>query len=203
MTPKVFFSKETPPRESPHLLSLLHEALSLLFPTAVFFDWPETTPRSPPSLFLRDGENILWAEFVFAPFSRNEISDYLQKARQIQSTAPSGISGILFAPDFEAGVQELLEFIRIPVRLFRYQEGIPLGPLGRSFQETVLWFQEVTASASDKIILPVSSAEENFLPEIPAEALPPSSSRLSREELREFIQLELDVAVQESSDRHK
>lgn len=196
MASKVFFSKGKSPGGSPQWPALLREALSFLFPTAVSFEWPDTNLKSPPSFFLRDGEKILWVEFVSLPFSRNEIPGYLQKAKQIQSAAGSGISGILFAPDFEAGVRELLEFIRIPVRLFRCQEAIPLGPLGRSSQETVLWFQEIMPSPSHPTVLPLPFPQPDSLLETPPEIHLQSSNRLSREELREFIQLELDVAAQ-------
>jgi len=132
-------------------------------------------PNTPDTLFLQKKGDLLWVEVLKASFSRHEISDYLTKASRIQSRFPSGISGILIAPDFEAGVQELMELVKFPVRLFKYrEENSPPG-------ESVGWLEEITLHGK------------------PAESTPPEEplslcNRLNREELREFIQLEIDVA---------
>ena len=147
------------------------------------------------SFLLREGENIFWVELISIHFSRREISDYLDKARQIQSAFPSGVLGILAAPDFEPGIREQLDLLRIPVRLFRYQEGMPLGVSVRAAHESVLWLEEVTVSRSDRIPPPCFSVNADPAADIPLEEnLTSSWNRLSREELREFIQLELEVA---------
>ncbi len=186
MTEKIFLSK-APSVQGP--LSLFREALGLLFPSAVFIE--DTQKDFPHSFFLRDGENIFWAHCIFISFSKNEISGYLEKAKQVQSgISPEKLTALLFAPDFEAGVREILEFLRIPIRFFRYQEGVPLERAGRSSQEPILWLQEMaTPNVSPSPLL-----EKNFPEKTSIEAPLLSSNRLSREELREFIQLELDAA---------
>lgn len=195
MSPRIFFSKGSIHRQSSNFPLCFREAIVLLFPTAVPFDWPDRALGPPSSFFLREGENILWVELVSSPFTRNDISDYLAKARQIQSACPSAITGILAAPKFEAGIIELLEFIRIPIRLLRYQEAFPLGSSGRSNQETALWLEEITTDRpSDKIQGLPMPFKEDSVENVSTEPPGTSWNRLSREELREFIQLELDVA---------
>ena len=197
MNPRVYYSRRSSHCRSAQWASFFREAVRLLFPAARLFDALNASLGSDHSFFLREGENIYWVEVVSVPFSRNEISDYLTKARQIQSSVPSGLSGILAAPHFEAGVQELLELIRIPVRLFRYQETFPLtSPFGPSVNESALWIEELTPSASEKSHTPASASVEDSAHVHPSEGTPSKWNRLSREELREFIQLELELASQ-------
>lgn len=195
MIPRIFFSDTSPSGNSTNLVPLLREAMGFLFPNAVPFDWPDGSLKSDHSLFFRNTEGIVWLEFVTVPFSRNEITNYLAKARQIQSLCSSGIAGVLAAPDFEAGVRELLELIRIPTRFLHYQEIAPLGRLGRSPHESALWIQELTTSHSPESAAALPTLQnENPQVDVLPPSLRPSWNRLSREELREFIQLELDLA---------
>lgn len=157
----------------------MREALALLFPNAVPADAPSENLKTAHSFFLRDGETLFWVELAAARFSREGISDYLSKVHQIEAASASRVCGILGAPDFEPGVQELLELIRIPVRLFHYREAI-------------LWIEELTSRS-------VMERNPPFPPLHPGVAVRPPAAyrtrawnRLSREELREFVQLELD-----------
>ena len=126
--------------------------------------------NTPSSIFFEQGETLLWIEVVRVPFSRSEISDFLTKTRQIQSRFSRPLSGILVAPDFETGIQELMELVKIPIRLFKYREEASLEG----------WLEEIT----------VSHNRERQQSEDP----PTPHNRLNREELREFIQLEIDDA---------
>lgn len=128
--------------------------------------------RIPESLFYRQGDQLLWVEWMASPFSRQGISDYLDKARQVQARFPAGLSAVIVAPEFEEDIRELLALVRIPIRLFKYQETF-------SASQSAWWLEEV--HTPKKPVEPV-----------PEEA-PPISSRLSREELREFVQLEIDM----------
>ena len=195
MTSRVFFSKSSEPQfPSSNLPTLFRESIALLFPNAVSFDWPDGSLVSPRTIFLRENENIFWVEFTPIPFTRNEISGYLAKARQIQSTISSGISGVLVAPEFETGVRELLELIRIPMRFLRYREAFSLGLLGRHTHESVLCLEEIVGSDPGKGSLPAGLPQKKILSEPFSVGAGSLRNRLSREELREFIQLELDLA---------
>lgn len=141
----------------------VRDTIGKMFPRAVIFEGVPGELKSPYSLFFRDGETLIWAEVKLEPFRKDQISDYLFKAQKIQTFSRSEIQGILVAPQFEAGVHELLHLIRFPVRIFRYRGALSLAENGDRY------------GAPEKIIH--------------------ASNRLSREELREFIQLELEVAV--------
>ena len=190
MTARVFYSKGSLHHKPASLLPLFREAVALLLPNTISIDWPDASLKSPQSFLLREGENVFWVEVTSSLFTRNEITDYLDRARKIQSVTPLNLCGILAAPDFETGIRELLELIRIPVRLFRYREAVPLG-VPPSFQEPVLCIEEISVFSEKPSVYPPQA-------EIPIEPLSvgPGSprSRLGREELREFIQLELDMA---------
>ena len=195
MTRRIFLAKDLSPYPSPTLSLLFREAIAFLFPNAVSTDGLGREFSTPHCFCLREGEDFLWFQLALVPFSRSEISDYLAKARQIQMSFPSGIYGILAAPDFEAGVQELLEFVRIPIRLFRYREVISLEigePSRSSIHESVLWIEELTPSSS-KISLPFPPRMDKTTDTLLEES-PSSYNRLNREELGEFIQFELDDA---------
>ena len=124
----------------------------------------------PKSIFLQQEDHLLWIEVVKVSFSRREISDFLSKAGQIQSRYTQPIFGILVAPDFETGVQELMGLVKIPIRLFKYREESSLEG----------WLEEITIS--------------HKVEEPPPEDPPTPHNRLNREELREFIQFEIDDA---------
>ncbi len=128
---------------------------------------------APEPLFFRQGEHLIWVERVGGLFSRQAISDYLAKTRQVQARFPQNLSAVIVAPDFEEGVRELLALVRIPIRFFQYsQKDSPSLKSG--------WLEEVVLR--EKAV------------ELAREELPLLSNRLSREELREFIQLEIDLA---------
>ena len=107
-------------------------------------------------------------------FSREKIPEFLTKAERIQAETPSKLAGIVIAPEFEPGIDGLLKLLHLPLRFFSYQE-----------------WQDAPVRKSFAYVLP---------PEEPAclspgpEVSSHSTHRLSREELREFIQLELDMA---------
>jgi len=195
MKPRIFFSVDSRGQLTGNFQFLLREAVALLFPRAIPFDWPDRGLGPPSSFFLREGDSIFWVEAASGPFTRNHISDYLGKARQIQSVFPLPVTGVLVAPQFEAGIEELLELIRIPIRLFRCQEVFPLAQAGHLEQESALCLEELTPRPSSaRISVAEPTAGENHAAEIPAMNSSTSWNRLSREELREFIQFELDVA---------
>ena len=100
------------------------------------------------------------------------------------------------APDFESGSRELLELIEFPIRCFRYREAVPLGPAPAGFPRgPVLWIESVSALTAPIQNIP----EEKPLPEFPSVETVSSCHRLNREELREFIQLELDALSNNSA----
>lgn len=200
MKPRIFFTGDFRGRLTGNFQFLLREAVSLLFPKAIPFDWPDRGLGPPSSFFLREGDSIFWVEAASGPFTRNHISDYLGKARQIQSVSPLSVTGVLVAPQFEAGIEELLELIRIPIRLFRCQEVFSLARSGSLEQESALCLEELTPRPSSARISVVEpTVNENRPAEIPAMGSSSLWNRLSREELREFIQFELDVANQPSN----
>ena len=197
-TPGVFLTQNPLPQPSADLISLCREALTLLFPNTQPVKGPAERLTSPSCYFLREGGKIHWVEIISTPFSRVEICDYLAKARQVRTLFPSGISGILAAPEFEPGVRELLELIEFPIQCLRYREALPLGlrePSQNFLRGPLLWIEPVhtyPSQAPRLAIEPPYAGEEKIVP------LPESESvalcqRLSREELREFIQLELDA----------
>lgn len=154
------------PSEDPSVL--VRDFIRGLLPKASFLECPDPALRTPHSFFLREGESLFWAEVAQHPFTREEIPDYLAKARQIQTVFPAGVTGILIAPQFEKGVAELFEWMRLTVRLFCYEAG--------------------------------KTPEIQTCPGTSPEPPPPTWNRLTREELREFIQIELDLL---SHDFHK
>lgn len=107
----------------PNLLRLCRETLLSVLRDAVPAEEGPPDLTTPACYFLRQGKELLWVEIVTFPFSRQEISDYLAKALQIHSRLPLiPMSGVLMAPEFEEGVWRLLQFVRIPIRIFRYRE---------------------------------------------------------------------------------
>ena len=128
--------------------------------------------RIPESLFYRQGDQLFWVESTASPFTRQEISDYLSKARQVQARFPVGLSAVIVSPEFEEGIRELLALLRIPIRLFKYRET-------HSSSQAAWWLEEVLLEKKQTEPTP--------------EEVPPVFNRLSREELREFVQLEIDM----------
>ena len=186
--------------------SVLHcrEALSFLFPKASLMTGPCEKWVTPSCYFLRDAEASLWIEMMTSVFTRQEICDYLAKARKIQPLFASEITGVLVAPDFEPGSRELLELIEFPIRCFRYQEAVPLRPQASKGLPCgpVLWIESVpvfSASVQNAPEKPARSFEEEPSPEFPAAEAVSVCHRLNREELREFIQLELDALSNNSA----
>lgn len=194
MTLPVFLSNSSNQLSPANASSLFRQAVSLIFPSALpFAGSPDPLTPSAYSFFLREKEKMIWVEVATVPFTGREVSDYLAKARQIESTCSSEILGILFAPGFEKGIPETMEMIRIPLRLFRYHTGIPLDACARTNQESALWIEELTPSFRPRPApSPLSSLPP--IPRIlPPETAPSSRNRLTREELRDFIQLELEM----------
>ena len=144
------------------LRKLFHDAAANLFPGARPLDVSDKHLNFDTGFFLKEGENVIWAEIVPGHFSSREITGYLSKARSLETIFPGGIKAVLLAADFEKGVQELLALLRFPVRFLRYELGATLT--------------DVTPPARLEAALP-----------------PGARNRLSREELREFIQLEIDL----------
>ena len=194
MTVSRFYYSTGRPKDPGRYLSFVREALFLFFPLAVPHEVLKADFKSDGTFFLKEGKKIYWIEIVPAPFTRNEITDYLARARQTQSLFPTGLAGVLAAPEFESGVKELLEFIRIPMRLFRCQEGLPLRPSFSCAPESVLCLQEITAPPPDTAGARLPFMEEVPGPEREGEGMTAAQNRLSREELKEFIQLELEMA---------
>ena len=167
-------------------LQLIREGILRLFPGA-----PAQTPPGPEAdslqtFFFREGGNLFWTEIVLAPFVREEIPNYLAQASRLERLYSNGIQGILVASEFGAGIPELMEFIRIPVRLFQYHTGLDQ-------KDSLLWLEEKTVSRPALAPLPgIQTVPPEVREEKPAAEL--SWNRLNREELREFIQLDLDAA---------
>lgn len=193
--PRFYYSSSWRHQDNHQFNALVREALRHFLPKAAVCEALEEDLKSERSLFMREGKNIYWIEISPLPFTRAEITDYLSRARRIQILFPAALSGVLVAPEFETGVRELLEFIRIPVRLFRCQEALPLEASLSPSLESILCLQEINPSAAPRA--------ESFYPPLaneppcsePAvEEITISQHRLNREELKEFIQLELDVA---------
>ena len=193
---KIFLTKSQRPYRFSEGVLLCREALAHLFPGAHPLTGPCEKLASPSSYFLRDGQESLWVEIVPTPFTRVEICDYLARARQVQPLFPSGITGILVAPEFEPGARELLELIEFPIRCLRYQEATPLGPreeIQDLLRGPLLWIESVLAFSSGpgKPVSESPALREEPLTPPPETSVP--CQRLNREELREFIQLELDA----------
>ena len=159
MNPRIFLSKFPSSKEFQRVFLLLREALWRLFPQASPMPGAEEQMGNPYSFFLREGESLFWVEVVFNPLSREGLTHYLTQAKQVQTLFPAAkICGIFAAPDFEPEVPQLLEWILIPIRLFRYREVVSLE---NSHPETAFWIEEVCPSASKRTALPesVPSAE--------------------------------------------
>jgi hypothetical protein len=143
----------------PDLPSIFRERVAPFFPNATPAEAPVADLEAPSSFFLREDGNLLWIEMAVTVFGRNELPVYLEKLQKIQAAFPSSFWAVLAAPGFETGVEDILELVRVPVRIFRYRE------------------------KEEKVTI------------LPPTAAPPTSwQRLTREELREFIQLDLDLA---------
>lgn len=183
---KIFVTESGKGADAASTLQLIREGVLRLFPGVLAKTPVQPEGGSSQTFFLRDGGNLLWAEIVLAPFVREEIPNYLAKASRLERLFSNGIQGILAAPEFEAGIPELMEFIRIPVRLFRYHVGLDQ-------KDSLLCLEEKTVSRPASAPTPGDPAIPTELREVrPAAEL--SWNRLNREELREFIQLDLDAA---------
>lgn len=192
--PKIFFCRNLPIRESTELAPFIQEAFLLLFPNAIRYRWPDTGLESSTCFFLREADRLFWVEVATAPFSKGDITDYLAKACKIQSSSPSEVCGLLAAPDFEGGVRELLELVRMPVRFFSYHKAVPLGPLREPIPSPVLWIREMTTCPPSPVSPPAGPASSSRMEDSSVDLPVASWSRLNREELKEFIQFELDAA---------
>lgn len=172
-------------------LPLFRQAVSGLFPRAVFVDWPDPRLGSARSFLLREGEQILWIDWAQVSFSRDQIPDYLARTQEINLIFRSPLQGVLIAPDFEAGVPEMLGLIRMPIRLFRFREGRPLDA-----DRPAVQFEEIDSAPREGTPRPLLRRTERSGAKMSSSGGPPAPwHRLSREELREFIQLELDFAL--------
>lgn len=174
-------------------LPSFRQAVSGLFPRAVFVDWPDPRFASSHSFLLREGEQILWIDWVQSSFSRDQIPDYLARTREINLIFRSPLQGVLIAPNFEAGVPEMLGLIRMPVRLFRFREDRSLKA-----DRPAMWFEEIDSTPRERTPRPSLRRTEHPGVKMSSSGGSPSPApwhRLSREELREFIQLELDFAL--------
>ena len=192
--PRIFFSRSDSNCKFPGALAYFQEAALRLFPDARPAEFPDPSLKSSHSFVFRQGENLFWFEVASETFTRDEIPDFLGKARRLEAAFPGKADVLLAAPRYEEGVRELLGFVRVPIQIFRFG-------FGESDSETALWLEELTPASS----LPPSSFRRPHPDgEIPPAISPEPSgasvaqelswSRLSREELREFIQLEIDAA---------
>lgn len=167
-------------------LSDIQRAVSILFPEAVPMECPDPSLQNSHSFFLQDGGGgTLWVEVVLVTFSREQITDYLAQAKQIEIHYHCPVTGILISQDYEPGVCELLSLVRIPIRFFRIQNSS--SPSIVSSQEIL----EVTPFQINSSSKKLSSSKETQISPISSRGV---WNRLTREELREFIQLELDFA---------
>lgn len=165
-----------------------------LFPNAVSVEGGREVPMAPDSFLLREKQELFWVHVASRAFSRSGICDYLARARQIQSNTPSSVHCVLMAPDFEPGALELLELAGIPIRFFRYREAVSITKGAQSpkaLEEPALFIEELGVALSTAALS--SHATRDPKAECPSEFLSSTQTRLSREELREFIQFELDV----------
>ena len=162
------------------LLGLFQEGVQRLFPAAKPLEGPGGNLSSDHTFFLSEGANVIWVEITLRPFSNQDIPDYLSKARKIQEVFPRGMKGLLAAPGFEEGVQGLLGLLRMTVQFLHYESG------------TAMWIRDITPAPFE--ISPTEASPYAPAPRALPEAVPFAWNRLSREELREFIQLEIDAA---------
>lgn len=175
--PKVFFACRETSWSASEVSPLIQEAVALVYPRAAS---SQVTTDSGTSFYLKEGNQLIWVEISVTPFPKDRLPEYLAMAKQVQAKFPLEIVGILAAPDFETGVRELLELIRIPLHLWRYQ---------RSETPTAaFWIEELTSPPNR------GSREPEAVPEEPISEGSTPYGRLSREELREFIQFELDAS---------
>lgn len=189
---RIFYSKSDLTAEPKAAFSLFQEAVRELFPEAQNTEIADENLKSDHSFFFRAASALVWVEVSRENFSRDAIPDYLGRARRLEAYFQSNFCAFLAAPQFETGVRELLEFIRLPVRIFRYQ-------VGKCGQESALWLEEIS---STPVVSPMPGAPlpEPLASEVPSDEWQASKlelgwNRLTREELREFIQLELDTAA--------
>ena len=195
----LFLTKNSRPHSSTDWVALCRQAVEHLFPYASVFQEETTKFSTPSSYFLEEKGKMFWVEIIAVPFTRTELCDYLAKARQVKQLFPIKIEGILVAPEFDPGVYELLEVVEMSIQCLRYQAAIPLGHRDDSEdfnRKAFLWIEPVRGVSSN---LSSSLSCEPPYEETEAELeMPPepvsSCQRLSREELREFIQFELDAA---------
>lgn len=193
--PRVFLSKSDSNYKFPDALAFFQEAAIRLFPNARPAEFPDPSLKSSHSFIFREGENLFWFEIAPETFTREQIPDFLGKARRFEAAYPGKADVLLAAPCYEEGVRELLDFVRVPIRIFRFR-------FGSADSETALWLEELTPTG----LVPGTSSRRSYSDEetLPAVSAEPSSgdsvaqellwNRLSREELREFIQLEIDAA---------
>jgi len=198
MTHKIFLSKNGSESNLAEFSRLWRETLVTVFPGLRFMERVGGGLDRPNSFFLDRGEEVLWVEVASVPFLRNEVCHYVARAREVQSRFQSGVSGVLMAPDFEPGVRELLELAGLPIRFFRYHQAVSLvsgAARPGSSHEQALWIEELNVSTGSGSATPnpPPNLEKQEAPLV-EDGLRSSNVRLMREELREFIQLELDVA---------
>ena len=198
MTRKFFFSKPFFRGESSDLNQVLRETLVLLL-------WPEARPAeeiafdfpSPNSYFLKRGEDFLWVEIFSSAFSLGDLAGYLKKSEEITKELASKVCGFLVAPDFETDLEEISRQLRMPIRAFRYGKAVSLeaAPLNVSSAKSFsLWLEEVTPFLGPEDFSQKGFQEEKYSSSASYEEIIPAWSPLSREELKEFIQLEIDAA---------
>ncbi|GEM_PF-2179302 len=192
MSPRVFLAKSPSLKEFQKVFLLLKEALPRLFPQAQPLREVDERLGSPYSFFLQEGETLLWVEVAFSPLTRETLTHYLAKAKQVQALFPAAkICGVFAAPDFEAELTQLVEWILIPIRLFRYREVVALE---NSPAEPALWIEELTVASSKKATPPETPPSPGPFQEAMPGGLESHWNRLTREELRDFIQFEIDFA---------
>lgn len=195
----VFLTRNSRPQVSTDWIALCRQGLEQFFPHASVFNDGIDKFSNPSSYFLEEKGKMRWVEIITVPFTRTELCDYLAKARQVKQMFPLKIEGVLAAPEFDPGVYELLEVVELPVQCLRYQGAIPLGPPEESldfYRKNFFWMEPLRVMSSD--LAPSLSCEPPYEDGEANQEMPPepvsSCQRLTREELREFIQFELDAA---------
>lgn len=192
MNSRIFFSRSPSSKEGQKLFPLLKEALLRLFPNASLLSGGGERLGTPYSFFLQEGTSLLWVEVAFHLLTRETLTPYLTQAKQAQDLFPAAkLSGVWMAPDFDPEIAPLLEWVLIPIRLFRYREVVSLEA---SPAEPVLWIEEASlASLRRAPAIEPPFAADSFEESLPTK-LRDHWDRLTREELRNFIQFEIDFA---------
>lgn len=195
----VFLTKNTRPQASTDWIAVCREAVDQFFPAASVFSQGVSKFETSSSYFLEEKGKVRWIDIMTVAFTRTELCDYLAKARQVKQMFPIKMEGVLVAPEFDPGVYELLEVTQMPIQCLRYQSAVPLGPReepGDFNLKNFFWIEQVRGVLAQQISS-LSCEPPYEDPEV-GEEMPPepvsSCQRLTREELREFIQFELDAA---------